>query len=104
MSAFLYAIMPFRYPIGTLFSRQHAQHADIIHTMHTMHKGVTKSGGLEYAINLDSYKDMCPIGSLLWEQEVGGSNPLAPTIIISDSYTIFFALDVSSNISVPFRV
>ena len=44
----------FRYPIGTLFSRQHAQHTDIMHTMHTMHKGGVKSDGLEYVINLDS--------------------------------------------------
>ena len=32
----------FRYPLGTLFSRQHAQYTDIIHTMHTMHKGGIK--------------------------------------------------------------
>ena len=44
----------FGYPIGTLFSRQHAQHADIIHTMHTMHKRETKSSGWEYVIKLDS--------------------------------------------------
>ncbi len=51
-----YKIRPFcpsRYPLGTLFSRQHAQHTDIIHTMHTMHKGGIKSSGLEYAIKLD---------------------------------------------------
>ena len=41
------------YPIGTLFSRQHAQHADNIDIMHTMHKGVRKSNGLEYVIKLN---------------------------------------------------
>ena len=48
-------ILAFRYPIGTLFCRQHAQHTDIIHTMHTMHKGGIKSTWLEeYAIKLNS--------------------------------------------------
>ena len=47
------AILSFRYPIGTLFSRQHAQHTDIMHSMHTMHKAGAKSGGLKYAIKLD---------------------------------------------------
>ena len=69
----------FGYPAGILFSQQQAQHTDIIHTMHTMHKGQTKSSGLEYVIILIGYKVSCMVRYLLWEQEVGGSNPLAPT-------------------------
>ena len=38
MDTVFQAIFPFRYPIGTFFSRQHAQLIDVIHTMHTMHK------------------------------------------------------------------
>ena len=44
--------MFFRYPIGTLFSRQHAQPIDNMHSMHGMHKGGVKSDGLEYVIIL----------------------------------------------------
>ena len=38
---------------------------------------------------------------LLWEQEVGGSNPLAPTIMISTSYTINALSFLSVLIALP---
>jgi hypothetical protein len=38
---------------------------------------------------------------LLWEQEVGGSNPLAPTIMISTSYTINTVSFLSALIALP---
>ena len=50
-----------------------------MHSMHAMHRLLGKSGGLEYAINLGGYNDLFLKINLLWEQEVGGSNPLAPT-------------------------
>ena len=46
MNTVFQAIFPFGYPIGTLFSRQHAQHTDIIHTMHTMN-GRDEKGMIE---------------------------------------------------------
>jgi hypothetical protein len=73
------SLLSSRYPIGTLFSRQHAQHIDIIHTIHTMHKGGAKPSGLEYVIILMGQKDILSEGFLLWEQEAGAqggsSNP-----------------------------
>jgi len=47
-------IKPSRYPTGTLFCRQYAQHTDIINTMNFMHKIGLKPGGSEYVINFES--------------------------------------------------
>jgi len=51
--------------------------------MHTMRRVVEKSGDLEYATILNSYCNEFLNIILLWEQEVGGSNSLAPTSLRS---------------------
>jgi hypothetical protein len=47
--------------------------------MHSMHKGFLKRGGRKSVAISDGYCYFALIEKLIWEQGVGGSNPLAPT-------------------------
>jgi hypothetical protein len=47
--------------------------------MHTMHKACKKSSSRRDAVISISYEVKCTRVDMIWEQEVGGSNPLAPT-------------------------
>ena len=74
-------IMPYCsvYPLSTLLCRRHAQLRVNINFMHTMHKARQKSGGRRHAVISIIYEVNCTEVEIIWEQEVGGSNPLAPT-------------------------
>jgi hypothetical protein len=47
--------------------------------MHSMHNRARKPGGRKYVVNLIGYQCNFLEDGVFWEQEVGGSNPLAPT-------------------------
>ena len=51
-----------------------------MYIMDAMHKWGWKPGVSECLIIIMGTKIFFPKGSLIWEQGVGGSNPLAPTI------------------------
>jgi hypothetical protein len=50
MKGVLEAVLLFSYPIGTLFSRLHAQLTDIIHTMHIMQRRDEKGWPDKYVL------------------------------------------------------
>ena len=58
-------------------------------TMHTMLKRVSKSGSRVSPIISNGYRWSWPGMMLFWEQEVGGSNPLAPTNDFNRLYWYF---------------
>ena len=51
-----------------------------MHLMHHMHRTGRKQGEQEFVMNLRVYCWPLLEEGVIWEQEVGGSNPLAPTI------------------------
>ena len=52
---------------------------DSMHFMHRMHLTEQKRVSAGFVMNLVGYNREFLKGDLIWEQEVGGSNPLAPT-------------------------
>ena len=57
-----------------------------MHTKHSMHKGWRKPVAHKCVVLLMRYKIVWMVINLFWEQEVGGSNPLAPTMLRLSGY------------------